>query len=561
MEHSALHAFILTGMVLALGGAVAALFLLLPLDGTLGTRPDGASVLQFMTQSAAKWVTYGALVAALATLADFFVGVAEIQGTTVFGGIDLGVVWRFATETAVGRLNLVRLGLLLLTACATMLPGKRKWWLVLALGAGTVFVASLVSHAAAQPEHRVTTILTQFAHVSAAAVWMGVLFHLFIARRQMLAPVTDYRVALVAEIVRRFSPVALTATLLLGFTGLVAICRYSNDIGALFTSAYGLTLLVKLGVLAPAIFAGFVNFRFIRPQLLALAPRQTNHGPPDAVPFTAAEPDASKVLHRFGRMLELEVTAGVLVLTVAGILGSISPPGEEGSQRLTATQVRALFSPHLPFTAIQSWPQGDDSAEPTIADFQYSEFTHNCSGLAVSLIGLTWIAQGVQGAIGCWARRLSFLPLVALGLFVGLAADPELWLLHRISFGQALTDPFILEHQSAAVAVFVLAWLTWREDQKGLESPGPLTYGLPLVMIAGSLLLLGHAHATSFVPEELTNLINFQHAIMGGLGLFGSTARWLTLRGLVRTSLVRFAWPGCILGIGLFMSFFYREVM
>lgn len=86
--------------------------------------------------------------------------------------------------------------------------------------------------------------------------------------------------------------------------------------------------------------------------------------------------DPTEVLPRFSRMLELEVVAGVLVITVAGTLGSISPPGKDGAQRLTTAQVRALLSPHLPTTDISNWTDTDDSPESTIDDLHYSEFTH-----------------------------------------------------------------------------------------------------------------------------------------------------------------------------------------
>ena len=103
------------------------------------------------------------------------------------------------------------------------------------------------------------------------------------------------------------------------------------------------------------------------------------------------------MLLRFSRMLELEVTAGLLVITVAGILGAVSPPREDGAQRLAATQIRALLSPHLPTTDIANWADNNDSPELTIDDLHYSEFTHNWSGIAVCLLGMTWMAQGVTG--------------------------------------------------------------------------------------------------------------------------------------------------------------------
>ena len=75
-------------------------------------------------------------------------------------------------------------------------------------------------------------------------------------------------------------------------------------------------------------------------------------------------------------------------------------------------------------------------------------------------------------------------------------------------------------------------------------------------------MLLGHAHTlAAAVSDDLTNLINVQHAIMGGLGLFAGAVRLFVLRGLVRTPLATFLWPGCVVGVGLFMAFFYREVV
>jgi hypothetical protein len=65
----------------------------------------------------------------------------------------------------------------------------------------------------------------------------------------------------------------------------------------------------------------------------------------------------------------------------------------------------------------------------------------------------------------------------------------------------------------------------------------------------------------SSAPEDLTNLINLQHPIMGALGLFGGLARLLALRGLVRTP------PRAVCVAGLHYrgrpvhGVFYREVV
>jgi putative copper resistance protein D len=297
-----------------------------------------------------------------------------------------------------------------------------------------------------------------------------------------------------------------------------------------------------LTLLAPAVAAGFVNWRWIRPAL---------QSPP---------PDVTPVLGRFRRTLELEVTAGVLVIAVAGILGSVSPPGEDGGLRLTQPQVHALLTPHWPTSHVDNWVVPDEPRELTVDDLRYSEFTHNWSGVAVMLMGLGWLAQTQGGRLAKWATPATPFLFVPFGAFIALLANPELWLLHQISPWEAITNPQILEHQLGAVMVFVLAWLSWR-DLKNPPERRPLGYPLPMVMIAGSLLLLGHAHSTPDVPDDLSNLVNVQHAILGACGLFAGTVRWFVLRGLWRDRWADALWPGWVIALGIFMAFIYREVV
>jgi hypothetical protein len=84
---------------------------------------------------------------------------------------------------------------------------------------------------------------------------------------------------------------------------------------------------------------------------------------------------------------------------------------------------------------------------------------------------------------------------------------------------------------------------------------------VPVLMILGSLLLLGHAHANFTSTQELTNLINVQHAVFGAFGLFAGTVRWLNLRGLFPSAIARPLWPSLVIGLGLYMAFCCREVV
>jgi len=68
-----------------------------------------------------------------------------------------------------------------------------------------------------------------------------------------------------------------------------------------------------------------------------------------------------------------------------------------------------------------------------------------------------------------------------------------------------------------ALFVLIFAWLGWRA-RGGSVANGPFSHVFSGLIILGRLLLLGHAHSNFAGTGELTNLINVQHAVMGGLG-------------------------------------------
>ncbi len=547
MEHSALHALDLVGQVIALGGAFFVLGLLGPAHHRLARDSRHEELLAAMLAAASRWAMWGALGAAIATALNLFVDVAETQGRTVFGGVPLGLLGKFAMQTRIGQLSLMRIGVLLLTAAATRIKANGKWWLVLAGALGSVALTSFVSHAAAQPTQRAPMLAAQMTHIAGAALWVGVLIHLLAARRDIEGRAGVEGIGFLVEIVRRFSPVALTVTSMLGLSGVWMICRFLNEPSAVTTSAYGLVLIIKLLLLSPAIYAGWINFRMVRPALLAF-----RQGGEDTA--------KSNLLRRFGRSLELEVTAGVLVITTAGILASVSPPGEAGAYRLTAQQSQALLRPHLPVTRIAS-PAGYYGAdERSVEDLHYAEFTHNWSGVMVCLLGLGWLEQNARGRLGQWAGRGWPLLLIPFAIFVAMASDPEVWWFRQVSPLQVLRDPQLLEHQLGAVMILILAWLGWRHNPRFAES-GPIYYALPIVLAAGGILLLGHAHSTLNITEELTNLINYQHAIFGTFILLAGTVHWLAVRDLFPCRAGNFIWPCFVIALGVYMAFYYREAV
>src|SRR5262249_2295356 len=86
-------------------------------------------------------------------------------------------------------------------------------------------------------------------HEFAASLWLGTLFVLVIAGFPAIlrnrAP-RDRRGPLVAELVARFSPLALMAAAGLGLTGIFTSWRHLKYLAALWTTPYGYALDVKL---------------------------------------------------------------------------------------------------------------------------------------------------------------------------------------------------------------------------------------------------------------------------------------------------------------------------
>ncbi len=455
--------------------------------------------------------------------------------------------------TTVGRLALLRVLLLLLAAAAAwpLWRGARPearylgWLALLATSLAALLCAGLVSHAAASPTGRGLAVSIHVLHLVAAAAWIGSLAHLLAARALLRAAREPAEVALVADVVRRFSPLALCSAALIAVSGGVAAWASLGTPRALVTSAYGLTLIVKLLLVATLLVPAWVNYRVVRPALARAAARASASG---------------ETIARLCRMIELEVTAGLLVVAVAGILGSVSPPLPDGTGSLTPEQARAILTPRLPQTQVvdpQTWL---GSATRSAEDLRYSELMHGWSGVVVALLGLAWLLQARgRGAAHAVGRLWPWL-LVPFAAFIAIASDPEVWPMGHVHPLAALRDPVVLEHRIGALMVVVLVWLGLRDERRRGEDR-PLGRALPVLMIVGSLLLLGHAHSSFASTDDLGTLIDFQHALLGGLGLLAGTVRWLELRGLFPRPVARWLWPSLVVAIGLVMALSYRELV
>ena len=107
-------------------------------------------------------------------------------------------------------------------------------------------------------------------HILAASTWLGTLLVLTaIGIRGVIRSHTSgqQRAELVADLVNSFSPLALTSAAVVGITGLTTAWLHLKRLSALWTTSYGIALIVKLILVAIVVTLGAWNWRRVRPSL------------------------------------------------------------------------------------------------------------------------------------------------------------------------------------------------------------------------------------------------------------------------------------------------------
>jgi putative copper export protein len=107
-------------------------------------------------------------------------------------------------------------------------------------------------------------------HVLAASTWLGTLLVLtLVGIRGLIKSNTggQQRAELVADLVNSFSPLALTASAIVAITGVTTAWLHLKRVSALWTTSYGVALLVKLVFVAIVVVLGAWNWKRVRPSL------------------------------------------------------------------------------------------------------------------------------------------------------------------------------------------------------------------------------------------------------------------------------------------------------
>jgi putative copper export protein len=143
-------------------------------------------------------------------------------------------------------------------------------------------------------------------HILAASTWLGTLLVLtFIGIRGVIKVGTPGlpRAQLISDLVSSFSPLALTAASVVALTGLTTAWLHLKRVSALWTTSYGIALMVKLVFVLMVVLMGAWNWKRVRP--------------------TLGESGTEETIRRSSTM---ELTFGALVLLATSVLVTLPSP-------------------------------------------------------------------------------------------------------------------------------------------------------------------------------------------------------------------------------------------
>jgi copper transport protein len=155
-------------------------------------------------------------------------------------------------------------------------------------------------------------VVSDMTHMVASAVWFGGLLELAVVMPLVAGiAAADVRAPLYGELARRFSLVALVSVIVLVASGVIRALLAFDGIGELWSTAYGVTILIKSALLAVLLVLGALNRRRLVPAV------------------TRASANASSALGQFARLrknMVSEIAVLVALAAAVALLTDLPPP-------------------------------------------------------------------------------------------------------------------------------------------------------------------------------------------------------------------------------------------
>jgi copper transport protein len=247
----------------------------------------------------------GAVLALHAGFIAFLVGAYPIAGGGLSNFADAAIV-PIRVGTHLGQAWTVTtfawLAVLALLVAAWVTPRRRERLLASA-GLASLGIAFGISWASHPASRGAVALAADYVHLLAGALWVGALVSLAILVGVLRPLSPPAREAIARACLLRFSRLAVPTIIVLALAGAYLALRELPGPAALVTSAYGITLLVKVAVSIGALGIGGYHHRSVVPRITAGAP-----------------------VAGIRRTLALEATLLLFALALAATLSQTAPP-------------------------------------------------------------------------------------------------------------------------------------------------------------------------------------------------------------------------------------------
>lgn len=258
---------------------------------------------------------------------------------------NLAATAKLLTDTHYGRVWIARIAInvllagLLLSGPGTHADNDSRLFIPVAVALTSCLLMSvaLSGHAAAaEGATFAIQVASDAIHLLATGAWVGGLIPLAILLYQCRRHNRPSAMIVASEATRRFSRLGVTCVVALIVTGNLNAWLLIGGVAALFGTAYGKLLLVKIALLFPMIAFAAVNLRRLKPRLIV---------------FLAANgrEKTSQLISQLARNVIAEATLGIAILSIAGRLG-VTPPARH-------VQPEWPFATRLNWELIQSAPK------------------------------------------------------------------------------------------------------------------------------------------------------------------------------------------------------------
>ncbi len=282
-----------------------------------GEDPDRIAADAWRRTVDAGWLAAAA--AAVVAVAE----AADAAGQLSLRGLN---DYLLTNAAGLGRVATV-LALALAALAARRLPRSAA-----AFCAAALLAVALSGHAdSADP--RALAVLTDWIHLMAAAIWVGGIAQIALTWAQpALRGGEPLRRAVMDGVLARFGRVAVPAFLIVVVSGLINALIELGHPQALWQSAYGRALAVKMGLVGLIALLSYAHARRLRPRLLAANPH----------------PDPN-LERRHWRLLGGEPLVGATVLAIAALLVAFPlPPRQLSGASKAVASAAAPCKPSCP---------------------------------------------------------------------------------------------------------------------------------------------------------------------------------------------------------------------